>query len=227
MLTCQVLQGVFTEHVARGVLSGLMWAAAAIELTVYALLSALELKCCKGTIMFSKIPWRDYLAVALCISLGRGLTWVGYGTLRYPTVLLFKSSKILVVMISGLLILNKSFKLAEYAAATLAVVGLYMFSSAEVGEMGSASGAGSNDTPAGIGVICAAVICEATVSTLQERSLRREHRPLAEMILITNGLGNLLANPIRERSCSVLTVATRHNWDTLVGFALQVHGCCI
>jgi solute carrier family 35 (adenosine 3'-phospho 5'-phosphosulfate transporter), member B3 len=184
------MHGVFTEYVARGVLSGLMWSASAVELTTYAALSALELKLSSATMRLSSIPWKDYFAVALCISLGRGFTWVGYGTLSYPTVILFKSSKILFVMLTGLVILKKRYTMNEYIAAVLAMSGLYIFSRADVES--SHEDSSKNESLVGIGVICLAVVCEATVSTLQERALRKEQRSLAEMIFVTNGIGSIL-----------------------------------
>ena len=176
---------------ARGVLSGLMWSASAVELTTYAALSALELRFSGATMKLSSIPWKDYFAVALCISLGRGFTWVGYGTLSYPTVVLFKSSKILFVMLTGLVILKKRYTTNEYIAAVLAMSGLYFFSCADAESLSS----GENHTSEslfGIGAICLAVVCEATVSTLQERALKKEQRSLAEMIFVTNGIGSVL-----------------------------------
>ncbi len=188
MLFCQILHGVFTEYVARGILSGLMWSASAVELSTYAILSAIELVGSKASMKLKTVPWNDYLAVAICISLGRGFTWVGYGTLNYPTVILFKSSKILFVMLTGLIILNKRYTTLEYIAAILAMSGLYMFSRADVESNKESDG----DSIVGIGMICLAVICEATVSTLQERALKREQRSLAEMFFVTNGLGSIL-----------------------------------
>jgi adenosine 3'-phospho 5'-phosphosulfate transporter B3 len=190
MLVFQIMHGLFTEHVAHGILSGLMWSAAAFELSTYAILSALELRLSRGSISLSSIPIRDYSAIALCISLGRGLTWVGYGTLSYPTVVIFKSSKILVVMISGILILNKRFRPAQYLAGLLVVLGLCTISAADRG--GGDDALGNGDSFAGIAVTCVAVGFEATVSNMQERALRRERRPLAEMILVTNALGACL-----------------------------------
>ena len=190
MLLFQIMHGLFTEHVAHGVLSGLMWSAAAFELSTYAVLSALELRLSRASFDLSSIPLVDYSAIALCISLGRGLTWVGYGTLSYPTVVIFKSSKILVVMISGILILNKRFRPAQYLAGVLVVLGLCTISAADRGARCAGASAGaSGDSLGGIAVTCAAVAFEATVSNMQERALRRERRPLAEMILVTNTLG--------------------------------------
>ena len=191
MLVFQIMHGLFTEHVAHGILSGLMWSAAAFELSTYAILSALELRLSRGSISFSSIPIGDYSAIALCISLGRGLTWVGYGTLSYPTVVIFKSSKILVVMISGILILNKRFRPAQYLAGLLVVLGLCTISAADRGRGGD-DALGDRDSLIGIAVTCVAVVFEATVSNMQERALRRERRPLAEMILVTNALGACL-----------------------------------
>jgi drug/metabolite transporter (DMT)-like permease len=189
MLIFQIMHGLFTEHVAHGILSGLMWSAAAFELSTYAVLSALELRLSRASVCFSSLPLVDYSAIALCISLGRGLTWVGYGTLSYPTVVIFKSSKILVVMLSGILILNKRFRPAQYLAGILVVLGLCTISAADRGSHGAGAGAVGDDSLGGIAVTCAAVVFEATVSNMQERALRRERRPLAEMILVTNALG--------------------------------------
>ena len=162
MFFCHVLQGILTEHVAKGVLSGLMWAAAAVELSVYTILSGIELKMTGASFDVRTMPWRSYVSIATCISVGRGLTWVGYGTLSYPTVLLFKSRKILVVMITGIIILGKRFASAEYGAALLSVAGLYLFSMADSGG-DSAKG----DSLKGIGLMLCAVASEATVSTMQ------------------------------------------------------------
>lgn len=162
MFGCHVLQGILTEHVAKGMLAGLMWAAAAIELTVYSVLSAIELRMTGAAFNIHSMPWRSYASIATCISVGRGLTWVGYGTLSYPTVLLFKSSKILVVMLTGIIILGKRFAPAEYGAALLSVAGLYLFSVAD-----SVSVSENTDSLKGIGLMLLAVASEATVSTLQ------------------------------------------------------------
>jgi adenosine 3'-phospho 5'-phosphosulfate transporter B3 len=162
MFFCHVLQGILTEYVAKGVLSGLMWAAAAIELSVYSVLSGVELKMTHAAFDVRTIPWRSYLSIAACISVGRGLTWVGYGTLSYPTVLLFKSSKILVVMLTGSIILGKRFAPTEYCAALLAMAGLYLFS---VADMVSVSD--RTDSIKGIGLMLLAVGSEATVSNMQ------------------------------------------------------------
>ena len=186
MFVCHILQGILTEYVAHGVLAGLMWAAASIELTVYAALSFTEAHLTGLRLDPRHIPWRQYLLIGACISVGRGLTWVGYGSLSYPTVVLFKSSKIIVVMIAGLVLLRTKHAPAEYAAAVLAVAGLYIFSSAGRADQSEA------DSPSGFAMMLLAVACEATVSTLQERALKRDQRPLTEMMLVTNALGAAL-----------------------------------
>eukprot|EP00290_Baffinella_frigidus_P019957 CAMPEP_0180197040 /NCGR_PEP_ID=MMETSP0987-20121128/4427_1 /TAXON_ID=697907 /ORGANISM="non described non described, Strain CCMP2293" /LENGTH=373 /DNA_ID=CAMNT_0022151959 /DNA_START=98 /DNA_END=1215 /DNA_ORIENTATION=+ len=179
MFACHILQGILTEFVAHGVLAGLMWAAASIELSVYAALSFTEARLTGLRLDPRHIPWRQYLLIGACISVGRGLTWV-------PTVLIFKSSKIIVVMLAGLVLLRSKHAPAEYAAAVLAVAGLYLFSSAGRTDESEA------DSPSGCAMMLLAVACEATVSTMQEHVLKRDQRPLAEMILVTNALGAVL-----------------------------------
>lgn len=206
MFFCHVLQGILTEYVAKGVLSGLMWAAAAVELSVYSMLSGVELKMTRVAFDVRTMPWRSYLSIAACISVGRGLTWVGYGTLSYPTVLLFKSSKILVVMLTGIIILGKRFAPIEYGAALLSVAGLYLFSVADV-----VSGSERSDSMKGIGLMLLAVCSEATVSNMQERVLHQKQRPLAEMIFVTNLLGALILHAIAANSGEIALLQQRLN----------------
>ena len=177
MISFQVMHGLFTEYVAQGILSGLMWSAAAIELSIYACLAAIELKLRKGKADPPSACWPEYFLIALLISLGRGLTWVAYASLSYPTVIVFKSSKILVVMTSGLFILRKRFKTTQYAAAMLAV---------------EKDNGALVDSQLGIVVACLATVLEGTVSNMQERSLRREQRSLAGMLYYTNSLGSIV-----------------------------------
>ena len=190
MISFQVMHGLFTEYVAQGILSGLMWSAAAIELSIYACLAAIELKLRKGKADPPSACWPEYFLIALLISLGRGLTWVAYASLSYPTVIVFKSSKILVVMTSGLFILRKRFKTTQYAAAMLAVLGLYLVSTADFA-VEKDNGA-LVDSQLGIVVACLATVLEGTVSNMQERSLRREQRSLAGMLYYTNSLGSIV-----------------------------------
>jgi drug/metabolite transporter (DMT)-like permease len=116
--------------------------------------------------------------------------WVALGSVTYPTVLLFKSSKIIVVMISAVIILRKRFLLAEYAAALLAVIGLYTFSRAD--RIKAKASGEDEDSLHGVLVILCAVGAEALVSTLQEYCLRKLKRPLSEVLFFTNGLGAVM-----------------------------------
>ena len=122
MMGFQVGHGILTEYVATGVLAGLMWFSAAAELLVYALFAAGELAFSSGPCL-QNVPWGSYALISILIALGRGLTWVGYGTLSFPLVLLFKSSKLVAVMVAGALYLRNRFKALEYFAALLIVAG--------------------------------------------------------------------------------------------------------
>jgi adenosine 3'-phospho 5'-phosphosulfate transporter B3 len=188
MMTSQIMHGLFTEYVAQGALSQLMWSSAAIELSAYSLLAAFELKAGNDAISRSVSRMPEYCVIAIFISLGRGLTWVAYASLSYPTVVVFKSSKILIVMISGLLILRKRFRLVQYTAGVLAVTGLYLVSAAD----GQTKGQSAKDSQTGIIVACLATLFEGVVSNLQERSLRGGKGSLVEMLFITNCMGSVL-----------------------------------
>ena len=195
MLTFQLLHGLFTEHLAQGLLSGLTWSSAAIELATYTGLSAIEMRFSTAPFFLSKIPYKEYALTAVLISLGRGLTWVAYGNLSYPVVIAFKSSKMLVVMVSATLILKKYFSLTQYFTAFLVVGGLYLISSETVEvkqDINIAKPPALLSAMTGILVAGTATVLEGVVSNLQERSLSCEHRSLAEMIFVTNGMGSML-----------------------------------
>ena len=196
MMLFQLLHGLFTEHLARGILSGLTWSGAAVELAAYAALSSAEIRWRRGSFCVSPDLCKEYALTALLISLGRGLTWVAYGSLSYPTVIVFKSSKMLVVMASGSLILRKHFTIAQYFAAILLMAGLFLVSTADVAssiqDKEDTGMAFSVSWITGICVAGSATVFEGVVSNLQERSLSCEHRSLAEMIFFTNGMGSML-----------------------------------
>jgi adenosine 3'-phospho 5'-phosphosulfate transporter B3 len=122
------------------------------------------------------------------------IRWVALGSVTYPTVLLFKSSKIIVVMISAVVILRKRFLLAEYAAALLAVIGLYTFSRAD--RIKTPQAGDEEDSLHGVFVILMAVGAEALVSTLQEYCLRKLNRSLSEVLFFTNGLGAVMLSTV-------------------------------
>ena len=198
MLTFQLVHGLFTEHVAQGVLLGLTWSSAAIELATYTGLSAIEMRLSTKPFSLLKIPYTEYAVIAVLISLGRGLTWVAYGNLSYPIVIAFKSSKMLVVMVSGTLILRKRFSTAQYSAAFLVMAGLYLISTVnlevedDLSRFNRAPQAVYISSFTGLLVAGTATVLEGVVSNLQERSLSCEHRSLAEMIFVTNGMGAML-----------------------------------
>ena len=237
MMTSQLMHGIFTEHVSQGVLARLTWSSAAIELSVYTILAACELKIGHERVALSSCCLPQYCLIALFISLGRGLTWVAYASVSFPTVVVFKSSKILIVMISSLFILHKKFKPLQYVAGLLAVAGLYLISSAS-GQ--SAAKRHALDSGAGIAVACLATVLEGVVSNLQERVLRGGQGSLVEMLLVTNGLGSLLLygvaaangelrvfkDEIGRRPPSLLwllvTVVLAYGYETLENYVAQL-----
>jgi hypothetical protein len=51
-----------------------MWAAAAMELTVYMFLSGIEIAFSCEKVRWQSIPWKRYALIACAIATGRGLT---------------------------------------------------------------------------------------------------------------------------------------------------------
>jgi hypothetical protein len=53
-----------------------MWAAAAMELTVYMMLSGIEIALSSEKVKWQSIPWKRYIIISFAIATGRGLTYV-------------------------------------------------------------------------------------------------------------------------------------------------------
>ena len=117
--------------------------------------------------------------VAAAMTASRGLTNVSLQFLNYPTQIIFKSMKLITVMIGSLLILNASFTLLEYASAVCLVVAACAFS------------LGDSDTNIefpvkGIVIVCLSLVGDAVHSTTQDALLREHRASTSEMMLFTN-----------------------------------------
>jgi adenosine 3'-phospho 5'-phosphosulfate transporter B3 len=117
--------------------------------------------------------------VAAAMTASRGLTNVSLQFLNYPTQIIFKSMKLITVMVGSLFILNASFTVFEYLSAVCLVVAACMFS------------LGDSDTNIefpvkGIVIVCLSLVGDAIHSTTQDALLREHRASTSEMMLFTN-----------------------------------------
>ncbi|KAG9453207.1 hypothetical protein H6P81_006111 [Aristolochia fimbriata] len=108
-------------------------------------------------------PWRTYVKLSAVLMGSHGLTKGSLAFLNYPAQLMFKSTKVLPVMIMGAFIpgLRRKYPLHEYLSAVLLVVGLILFTLAD-------AQSSPNFSVIGVIMVSGALIMDSFLGNLQE-----------------------------------------------------------
>ncbi|KAH9297524.1 hypothetical protein KI387_029206, partial [Taxus chinensis] len=108
-------------------------------------------------------PWKTYLKLSGVLMASQGLTKGSLEFLNYPAQIMFKSTKVLPVMIMGAFIpgLRRKYSLEEYISAILLVVGLIIFTLAD-------AQTSPNFHVLGVIMVCGALVMDAFLGNLQE-----------------------------------------------------------
>eukprot|EP00002_Diphylleia_rotans_P020146 TRINITY_DN3906_c0_g1_i3.p1 TRINITY_DN3906_c0_g1~~TRINITY_DN3906_c0_g1_i3.p1 ORF type:complete len:385 (+),score=76.63 TRINITY_DN3906_c0_g1_i3:51-1205(+) len=112
-----------------------------------------------------RAPLQTYLLLAVLHSTSLGFSNASIEYINYPTQIIFKSSKIVPVMIGGVLVLRKSFTAMEYVAGACVSVGLAVFTLAD-----------ATVSPAfdywGVFLISIALVADTFLGNFQEKAMR-------------------------------------------------------
>ncbi|KAL9260660.1 UDP-galactose/UDP-glucose transporter 4-like protein [Drosera capensis] len=108
-------------------------------------------------------PWNTYVKLSAVLMGSHGLTKGSLAFLNYPAQIMFKSTKVLPVMIMGAFIpgLRRKYPPHEYVSATLLVVGLIIFTLAD-------AQTSPNFSIIGVVMITGALIMDSFLGNLQE-----------------------------------------------------------
>ncbi|KAI3913727.1 hypothetical protein MKW98_011788 [Papaver atlanticum] len=108
-------------------------------------------------------PWKTYWKLSAVLMGSHGLTKGSLAWLNYPAQLMFKSTKVLPVMVMGAFIpgLRRKYPPHEYIAAILLVIGLIMFTLAD-------ANTSPNFSMLGVIMVSGALIMDAFLGNLQE-----------------------------------------------------------
>ncbi|XP_031738120.1 LOW QUALITY PROTEIN: UDP-galactose/UDP-glucose transporter 2 [Cucumis sativus] len=108
-------------------------------------------------------PWKTYVKLSAVLMGSHGLTKGSLAFLNYPAQLMFKSTKVLPVMIMGAFIpgLRRKYPPHEYISAVLLVVGLIIFTLAD-------AQTSPNFSILGVVMISGALIMDSFLGNLQE-----------------------------------------------------------
>ncbi|KAJ8749018.1 hypothetical protein K2173_013461 [Erythroxylum novogranatense] len=108
-------------------------------------------------------PWKTYVKLSAVLMASHGLTKGSLAFLNYPAQIMFKSTKVLPVMIMGAFIpgLRRKYPVHEYLSAILLVVGLILFTLAD-------AKTSPNFSIIGIVMISGALVMDSFLGNLQE-----------------------------------------------------------
>ncbi|CAH0398636.1 unnamed protein product [Chilo suppressalis] len=113
-----------------------------------------------------KVPIRTY-AILAALTLGTmSFSNLALSYLNYPTQLIFKSCKLIPVMIGSIIILGKRYGFLDYIAAIIMCIGLTMFTLAD-------SNTSPNFDIIGVIVISLALLCDAIIGNVQEKAMKQ------------------------------------------------------
>ncbi|KAL5792503.1 hypothetical protein ACOSP7_001097 [Xanthoceras sorbifolium] len=108
-------------------------------------------------------PWKTYVKLSAVLMGSHGLTKGSLAFLNYPAQLMFKSTKVLPVMIMGAFIpgLRRKYPPHEYISALLLVVGLILFTLAD-------AQTSPNFSVIGVVMVCGALVMDSFLGNFQE-----------------------------------------------------------
>ncbi|KAF8379408.1 hypothetical protein HHK36_028843 [Tetracentron sinense] len=108
-------------------------------------------------------PWKTYVKLSLVLVGSNGLTKGSLAFLNYPAQLMFKSTKVLPVMVMGAFIpgLRRKYPAHDYVSALLLVVGLILFTLAD-------AHTSPNFSVVGVVMVTGALIMDSFLGNFQE-----------------------------------------------------------
>ncbi|WCJ23133.1 UDP-galactose transporter 2 [Euphorbia peplus] len=130
-------------------------------------------------------PWKTYVKLSGVLMGSHGLTKASLAFLNYPAQIMFKSTKVLPVMIMGAFIpgLRRKYPIHEYISALFLVIGLVLFTLAD-------ANTSPNFNIIGVVMICGALIMDSILGNLQEAIFKlNPETTQMEMLFCSSVLG--------------------------------------
>ncbi|XP_022906983.2 adenosine 3'-phospho 5'-phosphosulfate transporter 2 [Onthophagus taurus] len=137
-----------------------------------------------GSLSNRRIPIKTYLLLALLTLGTMGFSNASLGYLNYPTQVIFKCCKLIPVLIGSILIQGKRYGPLDFSAAIFMSVGLAWFILAD-------SKVYPNFNSNGVLMISMALLCDAVIGNVQEKSMKKLKASSAEVVFYSYGIGFL------------------------------------
>ncbi|KAE9556213.1 hypothetical protein FO519_000552 [Halicephalobus sp. NKZ332] len=156
------------------------WYLTFIQFGFYSLFSYLEMRS-SGKVT-RNIPLKSYFQLAFYTVATMGFSNAAVGYLNYPTQVIFKCCKLIPVLIGGILIQGKRYGWMDVLAAGMMSLGLILFSLAD-------SQVSPNFDPRGYIMISLALVADAIIGNVQEKSMKTYNASNNEVVLFSYSIG--------------------------------------
>lgn len=114
--------------------------------------------------------------------LSQGLSNYALEHLNYPTQIIFKSCKLIPVLIGSIVIQKKQHNLMDFIAALAMSVGLIFFTLAD-------SKVSPKFSSYGVMIISSALVFDAVIGNVQELAMKKHKASNSEIVLYSYGIG--------------------------------------
>lgn len=129
-----------------------------------------------------KIPLKTYSLLAFLTVATMGLSNTSLSYLNYPTQVIFKCCKLIPVMVGGIIIQGKSYRLLDFLACLSMSIGLILFTLAD-----STVQLEFNHT--GVVLISMALCADAVIGNVQEKAMKAHKSSNTEVVLYSYSIG--------------------------------------
>lgn len=185
VFACYMVYGYVQERIFRiPCVRPLGWFLTLVQFGVYVGIAGIELWAAGPDARVRHIPLNTYIGLSLLTVATMGLSNASLGYLNYPTQVVFKSCKLIPVMLGGMLIQQKPFSAVEFAASVVMCFGLVMYTLADVHMQ-------PHFDHTGVLFISLALCADAAIGNVQEKAMRTHRASNTEVVFYSYGLGFL------------------------------------
>jgi len=149
------------------------------ELLCFSVIAIVERTLMGETLVHHNASLNQHGIVAGIMTLSRGLTNVSLQYLNYPTQVIFKSMKLITVMIGSIVLLGRKFPASDYISAVNLVASAIFFS------LGDAD-VSPRYTTTGLVIVCVSLVFDSLHANWQDSLMHDHHATESEVLLFTN-----------------------------------------
>mmetsp|Transcript_19318 Transcript_19318/g.74193 ORF Transcript_19318/g.74193 Transcript_19318/m.74193 type:complete len:356 (+) Transcript_19318:124-1191(+) len=216
---CYLLQAYLQEYIFSMDGFDFGWFLTWVQFLMYTLFAAVERGMHGESVRTLKAPLRSYILIGVLLVCSMGFANVATSYVGFPTIVLFKSGKLIPVMVGGVLIMKRSYSGLEIGSAFCISGGLVVLTLADM--VGSVD---YNFT--GIVLLLLALMADAMVGNTQEKTMKKYQGNTRELVFFSHLCGSLLILMIMIVNGQLFAALSYCNESPLMYLQLPVFAAC-